>query len=105
MLSGAARTYANRYGALAGRRVVITTNNDDAYRTALSLQKLGIFIRAIADIRPQPKGALIKAAMDAGISVMTGHAVTAATGKLRVGRVEICPVNEDASQVTGEQAT
>ena len=102
MLSGAARTYANRYGALAGRRVVITTNNDDAYRTALSLQKLGVFIRAIADIRPQPKGALIKAAMDAGISVMTGHAVTTATGKLRVGRVEICPVNEDASQVTGE---
>ena len=102
MLSGAARTYANRYGALPGRRVVISTNNDDAYRTALALQKLGVMVRAIADIRDNPKGPLIKAVKDAGIQVLAGHAVTTAAGKLRVGRVEISPVNGDASAVTGE---
>ena len=102
MLSGAARTFANRYGALAGRRVIITTNNDDAYRTAIALQKLGVMVRAIADIRANPKGALIKAVKESGVEVLTGHAVTTASGKLRVGHVEISPVNGDASEVTGE---
>ena len=102
MLSGAARTFANRYGALAGRRVIITTNNDDAYRTAIALQKQGVMIRAIADIRRAPKGPLISAAKEAGIEVLAGHAVTTAAGKLRVGRVEISPVSDDASAVTGQ---
>ena len=102
MLSGAARTFANRYGALAGRRVIITTNNDDAYRTAIALQKQGVMVRTIADIRSNPKGPLIKAVQDAGIEILAGHAVTTAAGQLRVGRVEISPVNEDASAVTGE---
>ena len=102
MLAGAARMFANRYGSLPGRRVVITTNNDDAYRTAIALQKLGVMVRAIADIRPNPKGALVKAVKESGVEVLTGHAVTVAAGKLRVGRVEISPVNEDASEVTGE---
>ena len=102
MLSGAARTFANRYGALAGRRVIITTNNDDAYRTAIALQKQGVMIRAIADIRPNPKGPLISAVKDAGIEVLGGHAVTTAAGTLRVGRVEISPITADGSEVTGE---
>ncbi|MGC6536045.1 MAG: sarcosine oxidase subunit alpha [Candidatus Puniceispirillaceae bacterium] len=100
MLAGAARHFVNRYGALPGRRAVITTNNDDAYRTALALHKAGIFIRAIADIRPEPKGPLVKEAREAGITIMAGHAVTTATGKLRVGRVEVSPVSEDGSSVT-----
>ncbi len=102
MLSGAGRTYANRFGALPGRRVIITTNNDDAYRTAIALQKQGVMVRSIADIRANPKGPLISAAKEAGIEVLAGHAVTVAAGNLRVGRVEICPVNADASSVTGE---
>ena len=102
MLAGAARQFANRYGALAGRRVVITTNNDDAYRTAIALQKLGVMVRSIADIRPNPKGPLVKAVQEAGIEILAGHAVTTAAGKLRVGRVEISPVNHDGSEVTGE---
>ena len=34
MLSSAVRSYINRYGVLPGRRAIVTTNNDDAYRTA-----------------------------------------------------------------------
>ena len=37
MLAGAVRTYINRYAALPGQRaMVITTNNDDAYRTGIA---------------------------------------------------------------------
>src|SRR5690606_24651761 len=49
MLAGAMRTYLNRYGVAAGRRVVIATNNDDAYRTAFDLHDAGIAVAAIVD--------------------------------------------------------
>ena len=41
MLSGAVRTFINRYGVIPGNRCVVFTNNDDGYRTALSLQQGG----------------------------------------------------------------
>ena len=52
MLSGAVRTYLNRFGVRTGSRVVITTDNDDAYRTALALAEAGSEIVAILDSRP-----------------------------------------------------
>jgi methylglutamate dehydrogenase subunit C len=56
MLSQAARTYAQRFGVLPGKRVVIATNNDDAYRTAHALKNAGAEIVAILDARPAPAG-------------------------------------------------
>ncbi len=41
MLAGAVRHYVNRYGVAPGRNVVVFTNNDDAYRTALDLADAG----------------------------------------------------------------
>ncbi len=52
MLSQAARTYARRFGVVPGKRVVIATNNDDAYKTAHALQEEGATIVAIIDARP-----------------------------------------------------
>ncbi len=54
MLSQAARTYSQRFGVVPGRRVVIATNNDDAYRTAFALKVAGAEIVAILDSRPAP---------------------------------------------------
>ena len=51
MLSQAARTYAQRFGVLPGTRVVIATNNDDAYKTADALAAIGAEIVAILDAR------------------------------------------------------
>lgn len=51
MLSQAARTYARRFGVLPGKRVVIATNNDDAYLTATALKEAGAEIAAILDAR------------------------------------------------------
>ena len=42
MLSSAVRGYVNKYGVVPGRSVVICTNNDDAYRTAITVHKSGI---------------------------------------------------------------
>ena len=84
----------------AGQRAVIVTNNDDAYRTALALHDAGAHV-IIADLRHRQRP-LITAATAAGIEIMPGHAVINAVGNLRVGRVEIAPVNADATTITGD---
>jgi len=54
MLAGAVRAYIRRHGVLAGRRVVIATNNDDAYRTADAVVAAGGTVVAILDSRLEP---------------------------------------------------
>ncbi len=51
MLASAARTYLNRYGVLAGRRVVVFTTNDSAYDAASELAEAGAEIVRIVDAR------------------------------------------------------
>ncbi len=63
MLSQAVRTYVRRFGVVPGKRVVIATNNDDAYKTAESLKDAGAEVLAILEARPAPAGA------DSGFSV------------------------------------
>ncbi|WP_295631860.1 2Fe-2S iron-sulfur cluster-binding protein, partial [Novosphingobium sp.] len=57
MLSQAVRTYIRRFGVVPGRRVVIATNNDDAYLTAAALRDAGADVVAVLDTRPAPEGA------------------------------------------------
>jgi sarcosine oxidase subunit alpha len=56
MLSQAVRTYVQRFGVIPGKRVVIATNNDDAYQTAHILKEAGAHIVAVLDARPAPAG-------------------------------------------------
>ncbi|MEG3125429.1 2Fe-2S iron-sulfur cluster-binding protein [Sphingomonas sp. GB1N7] len=53
MLAGAVRDYIRRHDVLPGRRVVIATNNDDAYRTADAVAEAGGDVVAILDSRPE----------------------------------------------------
>ncbi|CAN5382466.1 sarcosine oxidase subunit alpha [soil metagenome] len=53
MLSQAVRSYIRRFGVLPGRRVVIATNNDDAYATAEAIATAGGTVVAILDSRPE----------------------------------------------------
>jgi sarcosine oxidase subunit alpha len=53
MLAGAVREYIRRHAVLPGRRVVIATNNDDAYRTAEAVAEAGGVVVAILDSRPE----------------------------------------------------
>ena len=57
MLSQAVRTYVRRFGAVPGQRVIIATNNDDAYLTAAALRDAGAEVVAVLDTRPAPAGA------------------------------------------------
>ena len=41
MTANASRQYLNRYGVLTGKKIVITTNNDSVYQTAIELHEAG----------------------------------------------------------------
>ena len=101
MLSSAARTYLNRFGVAPGRRVLLFTNNDDAYRTALAMKKHGVGIAGIVDIRAKAEGGPVQAAIDAGITVHAGFAIVSTKGALRVSSVEIMRLTADGASVTG----
>ena len=87
--------------AFVGQRAIVMCNNDDAYRTALDLHRVGARV-VIADLRAKPTGPLIKTARDAGIDILHGHAVIAAYGTHRVARVEIAHINHNATAIIGE---
>ena len=72
-----------------GRRAVLFTNNDDAYRTALKLRATGVSVEAVVDSRQAADGPLALEARRLGIPSLLGHAVVRAHGKLRVNAVEI----------------
>ena len=54
MLAGAARAYLNQFAAKVGQRMVIYTNNDSAYRSAVDLSDAGHEVeQRIARVLPQ----------------------------------------------------
>lgn len=54
MLAGAVRSYANRFGVAAGKRVAVFTNNNSGWQTAADLKAKGIEVTAIIDTRDMP---------------------------------------------------
>ena len=60
MLSTAVRAYVRRFAVSPGRRVVVATCNDDAYRTASALAEAGVEVAAVLDSRPSAGGELAK---------------------------------------------
>ena len=90
LLAAAARTYLNRYGALAGSRVVLVTACDQAYQAALDLHRAGASIEAIVDVRAgSANGALPEAARRAGLPIETQSTVVGTSGRLRVSAVRV----------------
>ncbi len=90
MLASAVRDYATLYGVAAGRRIVVVTNNDDAYRTAITLKQAGLEVPLILDARPQASGSLPEQARALGIRVETGKGIATVKGYKTVKAVEIC---------------
>ncbi len=75
------QTYVNRYGVAPGKRAVVFTNNDSAYRVALDLVDAGVAVAAIVDVRADPDGELAASARARGIEILADHAVAARQGQ------------------------
>ncbi|MCP5112796.1 MAG: sarcosine oxidase subunit alpha family protein, partial [bacterium] len=90
MLAGAARTYVNRYGVLPGKRAIVFTNNDSAYRAALDLKAGGASV-TIVEARDSAPAGLGEACKSNGIGIITGHAVIGSAGRKHVKAADISP--------------
>ncbi|WP_425101293.1 sarcosine oxidase subunit alpha family protein [Tropicibacter sp. S64] len=91
MLASAVRDYVVDYGVSIGDRTVVVTNNDDAYRTALTLVANGLSVPAIIDVRVHAVApALVAEAKAAGIRVLEGQAIAKVFGGKRVTGVHTC---------------
>ena len=99
MLSSAVRKYLNYYGVKCGNNVVIFSNNDDAYETALSLHKKGVIIKAIIDIRSESQGELVKKCIDLGIKIMWKHTVVKAEGHKKINATTVMKLSNDNSVI------
>ncbi len=90
LLAAAVRDYVVNFGVSIGDRTVVVTNNDDAYRTALTLKAAGLDVPAIIDARPDPTGPLIDEARALGIRVEAGKGIAKVKGGKRVTGVAVC---------------
>ncbi|MEM6324747.1 MAG: sarcosine oxidase subunit alpha family protein [Pseudomonadota bacterium] len=89
MLAGAVRDYVVEYGVTPGDEVVIVTNNDDAYRTALALDEAGVAVPAIVDARADATSPLIETVKSRGIRVVPRSGVAWVEGGRTVTAVHV----------------
>ena len=100
MLAGAVKTYINRYGVLPGREILVFTNNDSAYATAIAAKQAGARVY-VCDARKQPAGALVEEAGKLGIKIYPNTVVTRAKGGKRLRSAEVMELADDGTDVTG----
>ncbi|SHI35508.1 sarcosine oxidase subunit alpha [Palleronia salina] len=103
MLASALRDFVVNYGVAPGKRTVIATNNDDAYRTALAVLDAGLSVPLIVDARPEVTGALPEQVRARGVRVDAGTAIAKVKGGKRVEGVAICAQDGEGA-VTEEVA-
>ena len=106
MLASAARAMVERYGVAPGLTGAIFANNDDAYRTALSLNSAGVGVACIIDVRGEPDGALPQAARDAGMNIVAGHAIAAVEtdfGGRNIQAIKMAPYTAGQGRVVNEE--
>ena len=90
MLASAVRDFVVNWAVSAGSRIVVATNNDDGYRTAVALKRAGLDVPRIVDMRPDGGGAMASEACDRGLRIDTGTAIRTVSGGQRVRKVSLC---------------
>lgn len=101
MLASSVSTYINRYGVTPGEQMVLFTNNDNAYQTAIDWHSAGYRVCAVIDSRQESKGAMAEAVRGLGIDVISGHVVIEAHGSKRVTGASIASINSQGNKLIG----
>ena len=95
MQASAVSTYIHRYAVRPGRRAVVFTNNDSAYRAALDLAGAGAQVTLI-DSRRSVCPALRERLSRAGVATLEGHVVVDVVGGRRIRRARVGRWDGDA---------
>ena len=101
MMASSVRTYINRFGVLPGNKIVVATNNDTAYFTALDAKKAGADV-TIVDIRKTVKSEVSDKAREAGITIIENSGISQVNGYKRVKSVEIMTLTDDGSATVAD---
>ena len=101
MQASSVSTYINRFSVAPGNKLILATNNDNAYRTAIDWHNAGREVVAVVDSRYSPNGDLVKKAESMGIKIYDGHGLIEAKGGKRVKSALIAPLSIDGTEVIG----
>ena len=95
MLAGAARHYLGVHAVLPGRRVVVATSCDRAYRAALDLHAAGATVVQVIDLRAEVDGAWSQRLQQAGIPLWASARVLDTQGGKRLRAVRVARVDRE----------
>ncbi len=103
ILSSSIKKYIDYYGVKTGESVSLFTNNDSAYETAISLNKSGVKVKVIIDIRENSNSILSEKIEKTGIKILRGYTITNTVGYRRVNSIEIMKLSKDGESVVGNK--
>ncbi len=89
MMASAVRTYLNRFGVAAGKRVVLFTSTDDGWKTAVDLADAGVAVEAIVDARLDVAASLKGLVQRVGTRLFHGSRVVETQGSRALTHVSV----------------
>ncbi len=92
MLAQSVRRYANEFGVVAGKNIVVYGNNNSIYEVAHDLLKHQLKVQVV-DVRAHCDSPLVKKLQSKNIECHQGYAITAAHGKDQVESVTLQKTN------------
>ena len=101
MLANSASKFLNYYGVKLANEMVVFTNNDSAYQTAIDFHKKGIKVKAVIDVRSYNESDIIKKVESLGIKIYYNHAVTNTSGRLKIKSVTINKIDDSVKKIIG----
>ena len=99
MLANSASKYLNGYGVNLGKQIVIFTNNDSAYQTAIDFHNKNINIVAVIDVRNNLEGELPLKVKNLGIKIYTGSIISNTSGRKKIKNVKIKKINQNNIEI------
>jgi len=94
MLANSVSKYLNGYGINLGKQIVIFTNNDSAYQTAIDCHYQNVNVVAVIDVRNNLEGELPLKVKQLGIKIYTGSIISNTSGRKKLKTVQIKKINQ-----------
>ena len=102
MLASAVSTYLNRYSVAAGSKLLLMTNNDNAYQTAFDWHLAGREVVGIVDARAKIGETVEQKANDLGIQILLNSGIIEAKGSTRVTSALVAQIDYSSDRVIGD---
>ncbi len=102
LLSSSITKYIDYYGVTCGENIIIFTNNDTGYETAISLHKKGIKV-LVVDIRKSSSSNIVKQAINLKIKIYFNYVVTNTFGYRKIKSLEIMELSDNGNTTIGNK--